>query len=67
MANPISISPKPEIKCYAGDNKLCNTQSYHTANITLEKIRNLTDVAWLWTEESVYRICTHHIVYQCTI
>jgi hypothetical protein len=67
MADTTSISPKPGIKCYVGDNKLCNRQSYNTANTTLEKIRNLTDADWLWTKESAYCTCTHHVIYHCTI
>jgi hypothetical protein len=67
MADITSISPEPEIKCYVEDNKLCNTNSYNTAKKTLEQIGNLTDVDWLWTKESAHCICTHHVVYHCTI
>ena len=30
MTDTNSIFPIPEIKCYAGDNKLCNTLSHTT-------------------------------------
>jgi hypothetical protein len=47
MANTISISPKPGIKCYARDNKLCNTLFNNTAKTSLEKIKKLPDKEWL--------------------
>jgi hypothetical protein len=67
MADITSITPKPRIKCYVGDNKLCNKNSYTIAKRTLEEIGNLPDIDWLWSEESAHCICTHHGLYHYTI
>jgi hypothetical protein len=67
MTDTISISSKPRIKCFVGNNKLCNTLSYVTANVTLEKVRNLTEEEWLWTDESAFCICTHHVEQHRTV
>ncbi len=67
MTDTISISPKPKIKCYAGNNKLCNMLFYGNTKTTLEKIKKLLDEGRLWTGESVYCICTHHVVQHCTV
>jgi hypothetical protein len=63
MAETITISSKPEIKCYAENKTLFDD----TANTTLEKFRNLTDEEWLWTGQSVHCICTHHVEQHHTI
>jgi hypothetical protein len=65
MANTVSISPKPGIKCYAG--KLCDTLLYTTAKTTPENIRKLTNEDLLWTGESVYCICSHHVEQHSTV
>lgn len=67
MADTISISPKPGIKCYVRDNMLCETRFDDTVEETLEKVRKVTEEEWLWTGESVYCICTHHVEQHCTI
>jgi hypothetical protein len=66
MANTTSILPKPEIKCYVRDNMICEIQLDDTAEETLEKVKKLTAKEWLWTGESVYCICTHHVEKHCT-
>ena len=67
MVDTSSISPKPGIKCYVGDNILSEIRVYDTAEETLEIVRKLTEKEWLWTGESVYCICTHHVEQHCTI
>jgi hypothetical protein len=66
MANTI-ISPKPEIKCYAGNNKLCDILLHNTVKGTRQNFRNLTDEDLLWTGESVYCICSHNVEQHITI
>jgi hypothetical protein len=61
MTDPTSISPKPEIKCYGENNKLCNMRLYTTTKTTLKKLRRLTDEELLWTGESVYCICSQNV------
>jgi hypothetical protein len=63
MADAISISPKPGIKCCAGDNKLYNI----TANTAPEKFRRLTNEDLFWTGESTYCVCNHHVEQHYTI
>jgi hypothetical protein len=57
-----TISYTPRIKCYVRDNIL-----YDTEEKKLEKVRILTQEEWLWTGQSVYCICTHHVERHCTI
>ena len=64
MTDTTSVSPKPGIKCYVRDNI---TWFDETAEETLEKVRTVTGEEWLWTGESVYCICTHHVEQHCTI
>jgi hypothetical protein len=67
MANITSILPKPKIKCYVRDNMICEIQLDDTAVETLEKVKELTEKERLWTGESTYCICTHHVRQHCTI
>jgi hypothetical protein len=62
MTDTTSISYKPRIKCYVRNNLL-----YDTTEEKLDKVRKLADEEWLWTGESVYCICTHHVERHCTI
>jgi hypothetical protein len=66
MANTISLSPKPGIKCYAGNNKFYDTQFHSTAKMTREKFRKLKDEELLLTGESVQCVCNHHVKQHCT-
>ena len=66
MADTISISTRHGIKCYGKDIKVYDTCSY-TAKTTRRKINQLTGDGWLWTEESVDCICTHHVEQHCTV
>lgn len=65
LAEAISISPNPGIKCYAGNNGLCVTPLNNTVKTTRVSLK-LTDED-LWTGESVYCICLHHVEQHCTI
>jgi len=65
MAN--TISSKHEIKCFPENIKLCKTLFYDTVQGKLEKIRKLTEEERLWTGESAYCICTHHVEQHCTV
>jgi hypothetical protein len=56
MTDTTFISYIPRIKCYVRNNLL---------NDTAEE--RLTHEDWLWTGESVYCICTHHVAQHCTI
>ena len=62
-----TISSKPGIECFPENIKLCETLFYDTAQRKLEKIRKLTDEELLWTGESAYYICTHHVEQHCTV
>jgi hypothetical protein len=62
MTDTSFISYKPRIKRYVRNNLL-----YDTAERKLDKVRKLADEDWLWTGESVYCICTHHVAQHCTI
>lgn len=66
LAETISISPNPGIKCCVGDNKICNILCYHTAKATLKKVNKLIGDD-LWTGESTICICSHHVEHHCTI
>jgi hypothetical protein len=67
MADTISISPSPEIKCYGGNIKLCHALYYDSAKTTPKMMKNITDEERLWTGESAYCVCTHHVVHHCTV
>ena len=63
------MSPKAGIKCFAGNNKL-NDALLHAArsyDTTIEKVTELTAKEWLWTGESVYCNCSHHVQQHFTI
>jgi hypothetical protein len=62
MTDTTFISYKPGIKCYVRNNLF-----YDTAEEKLDKVRKLTEKDWLWTGESVYCICTHHVEQHCTV
>jgi hypothetical protein len=66
MADITSIS-NPRIKSYVGDYMLYETRFDDTAEETLQKFRKLTDKELLWTGESVYCICSHHVEQHRTI
>lgn len=64
----ISISPKPRIKCYAVNHKTCNLWfDDDVGKKPIEKITNLTQEKWLWTGESTYCTCNHHVEQHCTV
>ena len=67
MIDTISISPKAGIKCYGVNYKFCNLRSDDIGKKTVEKITNLTKEEWLWTGESAYCICTHHVEQHWTV
>jgi hypothetical protein len=66
MVDTSSISPKPGIKRYVGNNMFSEARFDDTAEETLEIVWKLTEKDWLWTGESVYCICTHHVEKHCT-
>jgi hypothetical protein len=53
----ISISSKPRIKCFPRNSEQAK----------LEKIAGLMGEEILWTGESVYCICSHHVKQHCTV
>jgi hypothetical protein len=65
MANTISISPEPGIKCCAWD-KFCDIEFHSTAKVTPERFRKLIDEEILLTGESTQCVCSHHVEQHCT-
>jgi hypothetical protein len=66
MANTISISPKPGIKCFPEYIKIYDILVRDTAQETQELARKSTKKQWLRTGEPANCICTHHVDRHCT-
>lgn len=64
MANTISLSPKPGIKCF---HETPNTKLHDTTQAKLRKVTRLAKEGRLWTGESTQcGGCNHHVEQHCT-